>query len=172
MAIACINSLYSQMVLPIAFDSSNIANYDELVNECIEPLDKSLISSGILGEKGFLFVDLDRFNGQTDSVITSPQWWQLYRQLHFASLSQTSMSSPDSIKTMSDQLLRQEIIPIALMNLNYNQIKPYALDSNLLVLSNGKLYDVLNRNESPYNNKHMFAAAVLKKRICHGVGDF
>lgn len=72
MAIACINSLYSQMVLPIAFDSSNIANYDELVNECIEPLDKSLISSGILGEKGFLFVDLDRFNGQTDSVITTP----------------------------------------------------------------------------------------------------
>lgn len=172
LAIACINSLYSQMVLPIAFDSSNIANYDELVNECIEPLDKSLISSGILGEKGFLFVDLDRFNGQTDSVITTPQWWQLYRQLHFASLSQTSMSSPDSIKTMSDQLLRQEIIPIALMNLNYNQIKPYALDNNLLVLSNGKLYDVLNRNESPYNNKHMFAAAVLKKRICHGLVTF
>ena len=51
LAIACINGLYSQMVLPIAFDSSNIANYDELVNECIEPLDKSLISSGILGEK-------------------------------------------------------------------------------------------------------------------------
>lgn len=169
--IACMGSLYSQMVLPITINSNN-PNYDELIAECIEPLDKNLITSGLLGERGFLFTDMEMFNGQTDSLISMPQWWQLYRQLYYASVSQRTIISPDSLKIVSNELLRREIIPIALMNLNYNQIKPYALDSNLLVLSNGKLYDVPNRNESPYNNKHMFAAAVLKKRICHGLVTF
>ena len=164
-------SLYSQMVLPITINGNN-PNYDELIADCIEPLDKSLITSGLLGERGFLFTDMELFNGQTDSLISLSQWWQLYRQLYLASVSQRTIISPDRIKTVSNELLRREIIPIALMNLNYNQIKPYALDSNLLVLSNGKLYDVLSRNESPYNNKHMFAAAVLKKRICHGLVTF
>lgn len=169
--IVCIGSLYSQMVLPVTINSNN-PNYDELIAGCIEPLDKSLITSGLLGERGFLFTDMEMFNGQTDSLISTPQWWQLYRQLYFASVSQRTLISPDSLKIVSNELLRREIIPIALMNLNYNQIKPYAVDSNLLVLSNGKLYDVPNRSESPYNNKHLFAAAVLKKRICHGLVTF
>jgi hypothetical protein len=166
--IACLDNLYSQMVLPITINSDN-PNYDELVSECIEPLDKSLITSGILGERGFLFTEMD---GGIDSILTMPQWRQLYRQLFLGSVSHTSIISPDSIRMMSSRLLRQDIVPIAMMNLDYNQIKPYALDSNLLVLSNGKLYDALNRNETPYIDKHIFAATVLKERIYPGLVTF
>ncbi len=167
--VSCYGGLYSQMALPIAIDNVNNSNFDELISECIEPLDKSLITSGILGERGFLFTEME---GWMDSVITMPQWRQLYRQLFLGSVSQVTIISPDSIRRMSNRLLRQDIIPIVMMNLDYNQIKPYALDSNLLMLSGGKLYDVPNRKESPYVDKHVFAATVLKERVYRGQVTF
>jgi|GEM_PF-3536166 len=167
----CMGNLYSQMALPVTINSDN-PNYDELVSRCIEPLDKSLIASGLLGERGFLFTDMEMFNGHTDSVISMPQWWQIYRQLYLASVSQTTIYPPDSVKIVSNGLLRSGIIPIALINLDYNQIKPYALDSNLLLYSDAKLYDVLHRKENPYVDKHMFAATALKDRIYSGQVTF
>ena len=163
------NNGYAQEFLSIGLDhcNSNLP-YHEIVSECISPLDKSYITTGLLADKAFPFVNMHGYNGQTDSIVSLAQWEQIHQQLYLASVTQSISLSPDSLDAKKTSLLKQEIIPIALMNLKYNQFKPYAIDSNLIMLSDGKLYDVPGRTETPYLEKRLFAASVLTERIKTG----
>ena len=144
----------------------------ESIADCIEPLDKSLITSGLLSDKVIPFVSLDQYDGQTDSVITFGQWKQVYRQLYHSSISEPDMPVPEDLKDSLDSHLHQGVIPIVILNMKYHQIKPYALDSNLIYLNDGKLYDVNGRLESPYEEKRLFAATTFTNTIGLGQVSF
>lgn len=136
--------------------------------DMIEPLNKAEISTGLLADKAFILSSMNEFNGETDGVISLSRWKQIYRQLYNASVTETVILSPDSLKTRVQNYLLQNIIPIGILNAKYNAFKPYILDSNLLLLSEGKLYDMEDRNQSPYNENNLFAAAPLQGRIYRG----
>lgn len=157
----------------IEIDSSNTGkSFSENMTEMIEPLDKSQITTGILSDKAFILSSMNEFNGQNDSMITLSRWKQIYRQLYNASISLGTIFSPDSAKSIAENYLNQDIIPLAILYVKYNEFKSYALDSNLVQFINGKLYDVQGRNQSPYNEKRLFAAALLKDKIYHGQVNF
>ncbi len=160
---------YAQGYLSVELENSygNLP-YHEVVSKWIEPLDKSYITTGLLADKAFPFINMHGYNGLTDSIVTLMQWEQIHQQLYLASVTRTISLLPDSLCARKSSLLRQGIVPIALMNLKYNQFKPYAIDSNLIMVSEGKLHDVPGRIESPYHEKRLFAGAVLKDRI--GIG--
>lgn len=146
--------------------------YSEQMEECLEPLDKSLVTTNLLIDKAILFTPMDSYNGLTDSIISLTQWKQIFQQLHLASITPNRTLLLDSLNAQADRFLKQRVVPIGVFNIDYNQIKPYALDSNLIVLSNGKMYDAIGRNESPYEKKHVFAAVALDEKSYHGQVTF
>lgn len=76
--------------------------------------------------------------------------------------------SPEQLGQMTQNMTNQRVVPVALMNLKYNQFKPYAIDSSLIMLSDGKYYDVPGRKESPYFEKRLFVGSILKETISMG----
>lgn len=171
--IMLINVVNAQENPAMIIDSSGTGkSFTENMAEMIAPLDKSLITTGLLADKAFIFSSMEGFNGQNDSVISLARWKQFYRQLHNASILPNTLISPDSIISMAKGYLAQNIIPIAILNVKYNEFKPYALDSNLVQFSNGKLYDVPGRNQSPYNEKRLFVSTLLKDEIYQGQVNF
>lgn len=150
-------------------ESGTDKTFSQRMTDLILPLDKSVICTGLLADKAFPFVSLASYDGQTDSLITTGQWKQLYRQMYLSSVSSINpLFSPEQLKQISQDMTDQSIIPIALMNLKYNQFKSYAIDSNLIMVSDGKLYDVPGRIESPYSEKRIFAGTILKEKCSIG----
>ena len=143
--------------------------FSQYMTDCILPLDKSFITTGLLADMAFPYVSLTSFDGQTDTLVTFRQWKQMHRQMYLSQVSDTNaLIVPEKLKQMTREFKNRGIIPIALMNLKYNRFKPYAIDSNLIVFSEGKFYDVPGRTESPYFEERLFAATVYQDKVYSG----
>ncbi len=64
----------------------------------------------------------------------------------------------DTLRKMLNADAISNMIPIVILNYNYNVLKEYAVDSNLVYLSNEQLFDNTSRTENPYNEKQIFMA--------------
>ena len=71
------------------------------------------------------------------------------------------LPSIDSIESIANNYLKQDVVPLVITNVKYNEIKSFALDSNLLQFTNGKFYDVPGINQSPYIEKQFFSCALV-----------
>jgi triacylglycerol esterase/lipase EstA (alpha/beta hydrolase family) len=65
----------------------------------------------------------------------------------------------------------QEVIPIGIMNIKYNQFKKDALDKKQLQIINGKYHD-LSVILTPYDEKRVFAVSPLKDKVYTGQVTF
>lgn len=146
-----------------------IIPFSQSMKNYILPLDKSFITTGLLADMAFPYVSLTSFDGQTDTLVTFRQWKQMHRQMYLSQVSDTNaLIVPEKLKQMTREFKNRGIIPIALMNLKYNRFKPYAIDSNLIVFSEGNFYDVPGRTESPYFEERLFAATVYQDKVYSG----
>lgn len=163
-------SLMAQDTPPSQIEElDTIIPFSQCMSNYIMPLNKSFITTGLLADKAYPYIGLDSFNGETDSLITFRQWKQVHRQLYLAAVTENdTIISPEHLKQIAKGMKNHGIVPIALMNLKYNAFKPYAIDSNLIMFSDGKFYDVVGRTESPYFEKRLFAATVYQDRIYNG----
>lgn len=163
-------SLLAQNGPTIRIEESGMdKTFSQRMADCIMPLDKSYVTTGLLADKAYSLVSLASFDGQTDTLVSFKQWKQIHRQLYLAAVSENdTIHSPEYLKQIAHVMKDHGVVPIALMNLKYNRFKPYAIDSNLIVFSNGKLYDVQERTESPYLEERLFAATVYQERIYNG----
>jgi hypothetical protein len=139
--------------------------YSEKMTEMIEPLDKRKISTGILADKAYLSLNMDKIDGTAQKQINLRDWKQLHSQLYTGALDDNQLLSPDSLKAIADEYLNQDIFPIGLMNVKYNQFKKGFMEKNLLKITNGKLQEVLNAAESLYDEKRVLALSILKDKL-------
>jgi hypothetical protein len=147
--------------------------YSEFISEMIEKLDKSFITTGLLLDKAYILSSMNEFNGLNDTAImTVSKFRQIYRQLYNSSIVKGALFSPDSINIVVQKHSKNNKMPIIILNLKYNEIKAFAVDSNLLLLKNGKLFDVPGRNRSPYNKKRLFTISIPNEQIYQGKVDF
>ncbi len=113
-------------------ESGTDKTFSQRMADCIMPLDKSYITTGLLGDKAYSLVSLASFDGQTDTLISFRQWKQIHRQLYLAAVTENdTILSPEYLRQIAQGMRNRGIVPVALMNLKYNTFKPYAIDSNL-----------------------------------------
>ena len=120
-------------------------------------LDLSQVPNGLLLEKSIPFAPLDSFNGEysLDTNFVSPLRFKLiYATLAGAAIN-TSYSLPHP-STFPDPS-NSDTVELKLILEKYNNIKPWAIDSNLLDTLNNQIFDVPNRQFSPYESKIAFA---------------
>ena len=79
--------------------------------------------------------------------------------MRFGSFNSSTFITDDSIKSILKQNRESDVIPIFILNYNYNRFKHYILDSNLISTNNNRFFDVLERTESPYIDQVVFNAS-------------
>jgi len=143
------------------------ATYSEQMSTIITELDKTEITTGILTDKSFGFVLMDDFNGVNTKVISLEKWREIYGQLYNSQIdNRKKIPLLESFpKAIFNTKLGIDVVPIAIMNIDYNRFKEDVLKNNLLTFSNGKLHDVLGRDSSPYLTNKLFASTPLKNKL-------
>jgi len=129
-----------------------------------EKIDKSKIQTNFLYDYTLPFVKDNDFDGINDSILTPNIWFNLNTFLDFATIKKSTINLPtNEVKETLNHFLQKNdyTIPIGVLNLDVDRIKPWAVDSNLLDTLNGQFFDVKNAKQSPYYLEHYFAATPL-----------
>ena len=140
-------------------------------------LDQTRIPGRMLVRNPLAVADSVRlpFNGQSDSLGTSLGRWEgLMSNARFAAFD--TLPGEHRLRALRTRCARarRNVVPLALLDFQYGRLKPYALDSGLIVQrpSDSMLLDGPSRRESPYLTEHLFAVAPLRVASYHAVVRF
>ena len=121
----------------------------------LDQLDQMDITTGNLINRSFLFANHTKFYKDVVDTNNYGGWKQLYLEIYNAYYNNSILPSLTSIKNDVKQQTANEIIPLLIMDLEYNRIKDSALVDSLLVIEDGIFKDVLQRTESPYETQRI-----------------
>lgn len=126
-------------------------------------LDKSKLVTGYLLDRiPFSILNMLFFDGKKDSVITTDMWLQLYFELkHFAEFTPTSLPTSKTLKNRIDSIKANNIVPLGIINMDYNHFTEDAYSSGMLTVQNEQVFENFSSPDSPYGIKRFFAVAKL-----------
>ncbi len=133
------------------------------------PLDKTQVPTGYLYNLAMPLVEPLAYRGDINdsNAVDINVFGMLYGNMQ-QSKTGTNGSTLPSYTTYIDKIRQYEhsdTVPLALLAIHYDHIKPYAVSNNLLSYSNGQYHDVPNRTESPYFSDTSFVGSVLKVEV-------
>jgi hypothetical protein len=144
-------------------------NLDAQMRAMLAPLDKSGLQTGILLQQAPMFVHPFRYDGVSlndSNLLDASNFGRLYGLLRAAAIGPSGL--PPSKESYRQEVKRLrgaggDTIPLALMFMQYEYIRPDALASGLLYWDNGikAFQDVQGRSTEPYLRDTMFAFAAL-----------
>ncbi len=139
-------------------------------------LNKRPITTGILYNTTYNYSNIDSYDGISDSICTFNNWKQIYYEINNSML--YKMSNIPSLQRIVDLKNKisnsnNEAVPLAIMNINFNRIKSYALDSNLIGIdTNGNYYDIIGNTKSPYEEKKVIAFTAFMDKLSYNYVEF
>lgn len=88
----------------------------------------------------------------------------IFLLLTFIASANVPEASPNAVSTAIRDALSNSTsaISISILFAQYNSLKSNAVSSNLLSVSSNKLFDVLGRSQSPYDQRNLFIAAPVR----------
>ncbi len=157
--LAIVNVAYSQQ-----YNSGNIANLNHQLRQMFTGIAPANPQRAFLYDMAVHFVDSVYLDYDCTQNITLNDWYYLYEEMWHCAYDTTWFTRPDSIASKSLQV-PDYIVPIAVLNIDYNKIKEAALDTNLYFsfdTINNILSDLPNQPNSPYEVNKIFTASALK----------
>ncbi len=143
------------------------------LDRTFERLDKSRIAAGILHDKVLSLGNIEAFTGSGQiSPANLKQWQQLYFEMYQASLDRPNFPALNTLKSRAKPYIKRSIVPIGIINFQYNKIKENALEDGLLTIENERLIDSGNSTISPYETRQLFAVSALKTHTYHNTVTF
>ncbi|QTE21378.1 hypothetical protein [Polaribacter cellanae] len=122
-------------------------------------LDKNKVPDGILLDYGMEFTNLAEFNGTltTRNYVTLGRLDEIYKTLLTSKINTNAngLVTPTAFKNNLKTSRKKGIIAVTGFYFKYAKFKDNALSSNLINYTNGKFYDIANKN--PYETKQTFA---------------
>ncbi len=139
------------------------------LDNLVSTLDLNQVPSGLLLDKAHTLLNFSAYDGAmlSDSNWTiRPIFDQLYLGLQAAS---TSKTSPLPVFTTFENNFynnsSEAPIKISLLHFDYHHFKPNALDDNLIYHQDDHFYDTPDRDQSPYQEKQVFALGLSSNEI-------
>ena len=134
------------------------------VNSVFQNVDKSQVPTQHLMEFGYPFLPINKFDGTlVDSNKTDITVWRMLYASFLTSYVGTNAPSLPALSTVNTTIDNAETsttaIPISLLHVNYNDLRPDAVTAGLMTVSNEQIFDVVGRSQSPYRSQTLFAAA-------------
>jgi hypothetical protein len=139
-------------------------------------LDRTQIGTGYLREYGIDFLSLENFTGRTlhdSNWVNLSDWRLLYASLYSAQVNtNANMLYLDTL----NGLINRFAIPNSPVNFttlyyNYQLIDSNAVANHLISITNGQLYDVAGRTQSPYKTQSLFAVGTTQQSIYTGTNQ-
>jgi len=165
------------LMSPIHAQSYDTTQYYGKMNHIFHYLNKSLVSSGMLRDYGIEFLNLDHYTGAAlhdSNYVSVAEWRLLYNSLYSSQInSNASLLALDSVNRLIDRFNYSNMaITFIGLHYNYQQFKANAVTSNLVSVSNGRLYDVSGRPSTPYETRQIFAMAPIRQAAFTGDNQF
>ncbi|MDQ3072995.1 MAG: hypothetical protein M3Q97_07020, partial [Bacteroidota bacterium] len=135
--------------------------YDEMMDSVFALLDRTPIINGYLLDRGFQFLDPHAYEGEPDSGNTAhaPRFRAGLGTLYTSHMAGIEvLPSPDELDSLIELNTSVGHIPLLIMAMHYNEIKPNAFTDSLLMMHGVQIVDVSGRPESPYSNEVLFIA--------------
>ena len=153
--------VYSVLNLLSFSAKGQVKTFEQAKNEVFGNLDISKINTGILYNAGFFNNEFKKFNGKENITDANFKiWLQCYGQLYNSFMINPKIPKPKELAEKFYKIKSDNTVYIGLINFNYNIIKDNALNDNLIIFRNNKLYDSF-KTESPYKTENLFVAAPL-----------
>ncbi|HEU5366051.1 MAG TPA: hypothetical protein VFU62_10985 [Hanamia sp.] len=140
-------------------------------------LDKNQIPTHYLGEYGAPIITMGKYNGLlTDSnTVDINVWRTLYWQIAsaYVGTGTNSFTAITNVNSNIKPLVADTLpIPVPLLFAKYNSVRSDAFSLNLLQVVNNQVKDVAGRQQSPYLQNNLFAAAPVKAYTNTGTANF
>lgn len=170
---AQVRSASTSASIPATSDFS----YSQMVDSLMSPLNKSLITTGILYDRVYPFAGLHSFNTSYGNPDTSSydHFYQAYSEIYNAAYSKTGLMNDDRLDTLAKAIYyTKNIIPLSTLYYDINVIDTNAIANNLLYRgADSLLHDVAGRTGNPYTLKTVsVAAALATDTLSYGTGNF
>jgi hypothetical protein len=144
--------------------------FAENMDRITQHVDKSPITSGYLYDRSMPQSRFDAFNNATDT--TDFRFAnQVYMELYQAAFSPTRMTTPSLLYEMMATENHRNRIPIQILDYEYQQIKPTAIEDELLKYVDGQLYNTAG-NPNPFTTKHLQLTTLLAEKITSPIVTF
>jgi hypothetical protein len=142
----------------------------DVLRQALARLDPARIPTGILYDR---VVPMSRLVEQDGSVDTPPvtpaAWRQMLHEMTLASLTPPHWPEVSQLRQEARTAQKTGIVPLAVLNLLYDRIRPDALERGLLVRAGDRLIEGKNLEDGePYQQGRLFAAATLLEGTYHG----
>lgn len=130
--------------------------------EAIFQVNRSYVTTGLLEDYGFFYTNVEKFNGirSDTSYLEYSEWQLVYNSLYTYRFNTTAaLSEPQTIFNQVATVANQNSSKVIFAGLHfkYERFKSNAVSSNLVYISNNKIYDRAGRPTTPYEIKETFA---------------
>ncbi|WP_443938818.1 hypothetical protein [Pedobacter sp. MW01-1-1] len=136
-------------------------------------LDKTQITTGLMSDYGIEFMPLADYDGVSltnSNYVGIQEWRLLYASVYSSQIN--DIANLVTLESVNNQINNYSIVgqPItfAVMHYTYQSMREDALSANLITVNNDQMFDVSGRNQSPYQNKQLFAVAPLRQAAVTG----
>ena len=139
-----------------------------------ENLDPNKITTGILYDKVLSLSNVQQFDG-TDSigVATLREWRQMYFEMNQGAVNTPPLPGLlEMITAAQTDFINSGLIPIAILNANYDILKKDALTDGLLFIQNGKIQETPGIIQPICSIRKVFASTALRAEHLPGSIDF
>jgi hypothetical protein len=138
----------------------------DALDRILGDLDPAAFPSGILYDRVLPLSDIEDHDGSERSTpATLRVWRQMYHEIGRASLAAPSWPDLSTVLANGKAALRRGVVPVAIMNFEYERIRPDALKDGALTVAGDQL--VIGPGE-PFVHRRVFAAAALQGYTHHG----
>ncbi len=142
----------------------------DVLRQALAGLDPAGIPTGILYDRVVPMSGLVAQDGSAGAPpVTPAAWRQMLLEMTLASLGPTPWPEVSQIRQAARRARGTGLVPLAVLDLRYDRIRPDALERGLLVWAGGRLSERTGREGAePYRQARLFAAATLLEETCHG----
>lgn len=128
------------------------------IDAAFTTLNQDSITTGILLDRCLPQFDITQYGAINDTLTDFKAWRGIYRSMYLGAFNRNGFITNDSINKILQLNREADVIPVFILNYNYNSFKLYAVDSNLIYFSNKRFYDSSPQPESPYFTNKVFNA--------------
>jgi len=124
------------------------------------------VPTGLLSDRVVEFVGFAGHAGEPgERPLTLAEWRQLYTQIKRSAVGQRPWAALQDLELQTGSTPQRGVIPVAILDLNYDRIRIDALETGALTIRNGR---VTPGTGSFFETRRLFAASALQDWTYHG----
>ncbi|MEO7309196.1 MAG: hypothetical protein ABIX01_02270 [Chitinophagaceae bacterium] len=140
--------------------------FTRVSDSLLENVDKSGVKTGILYDRVFPFARLDQFGRKSVDTTGFDHFRQSYSELYSGHYHpQGHLVSPENWDEILDWNRHTGILPVGVMDMKFNQLKPDAVSRKILIEHNGLFYNNAAKKENPFMERNLKIATLLGESI-------